>query len=87
MQIEISNLQPGFDKIIYVFLDISQYSQENTCVRVSFLTNLHSVRPTTLLKRDSSTGVFLRIFQNFKNTSGGCFFLMKRKIYSPMLET
>ena len=33
-----------------VFLKTLQYSQENTCVGVSFL---------TLLKRDSNTGVFL----------------------------
>ena len=39
-----------------VVLEISQNSQENTCARVSGL------RPATLLKkRDSGTGVFLRI--------------------------
>ena len=50
-----------------VFLEISQNSQENTCVRVSFL-----IRPATLLKRDSDTGVFLSILRNFflQNTSG-----------------
>ena len=36
-----------------VFLKISQKSQENTCSRVSF-----SLRPATLLKRDSGAGVF-----------------------------
>ena len=41
-----------------VFLKISQYSQENTCVGVSFLIKL--------LKRDSNTGVFLRILRTFK---------------------
>ena len=35
-----------------VFLKISQISQENTCVGVSF-------GPATLLKRDSNTGAFL----------------------------
>ena len=39
-----------------VFLKFSQNSQQNTCVRASFL---------TLLKKDSGTGVFLRILQNF----------------------
>ena len=38
-----------------VFLKISEHSQENTCAGVSFA-----------LKRDSDTGVFLWIFQNFK---------------------
>ena len=42
-----------------VFLEISQNSQENTCVRVSFLIKLQRCRPATLLKRDSGTCVFL----------------------------
>ena len=37
-----------------IFFKISQYSQENACVGASF-----GVRPATLLKRDSNTGVFL----------------------------
>ena len=41
------------------FLKISQYSQENTCVGVSFL---------TLLKRNSNTSVFLWISWNFQET-------------------
>ena len=41
-----------------LFLKISQYSQENTCVRVSFN---KSPRPAALLKRVSSTGVFLPV--------------------------
>ena len=36
-----------------------QYSQENTCVGVSFLTKLYfNKRLATLSKRDSNTGVF-----------------------------
>ena len=42
-----------------VFLEISQNSQENTCARVSFFNKVAGLRPATLLKRDSGTGVFL----------------------------
>ena len=38
-----------------VFLRISQFSQENTCVGASFF----PLRPANLVKRDSNTGVFL----------------------------
>ena len=38
-----------------MFLKILQISQENTCVEVYF----PSLRPATLLKRDSNTGAFL----------------------------
>ena len=41
-----------------VFWKFFQYSQENTCVGVSFF------RPATLLKWDSNTGVFLWILRN-----------------------
>ena len=41
-----------------VFLEISQYSQENSCVG-------GGDQPVTLLKRDCNTGVFLRILRNF----------------------
>ena len=41
-----------------VFLEISQNSQENTCIRVSFL-KVAGLRTATLLKRDSGTSVFL----------------------------
>ena len=41
-----------------LFLKISQYSQEATCVGVSFLVTLQTLRPATLLKRDSNTGGF-----------------------------
>ena len=43
-----------------VLLKISQNSQENTRVRVSFF-----LRPASLLKRGSGTGVFLGILGNF----------------------
>ena len=46
-------------------LKISQYSQEKTCVGVSFLMKMQAVSPVTLLKRDSTTGVFLWILRNF----------------------
>ena len=41
--------------------EISQNSQENTCVRVSSLIKLQTsgLRPATSLKKDSGTGVFL----------------------------
>ena len=42
-----------------VFLDISQNSQGNTCARVSFFNIVAGLRPATLLKWDSGTGVFL----------------------------
>ena len=41
-----------------LFLKISQYSQENTCVGISFLIKMQAVRPPALLKRVSNTGVF-----------------------------
>ena len=40
-----------------LLLKISEYSQENTCVTVSFLTNLQSLQ--LYQKRDSNTGIFL----------------------------
>ena len=45
-----------------VFLKISQNSQENTCVGVSFLQVLGL---QLYEKRDSNTGVFLWILRNF----------------------
>ena len=61
-----------------VFLEISQNSQENTCVRVSFLIKLQTsgLRPATLLKKrlwhrrfPVNFAKFLRV--NFlQNTSG-----------------
>ena len=41
-----------------LFLKISQYSSENTCVGISFLIKLQAFRAPALLKRDSNTGVF-----------------------------
>ena len=41
-----------------VFLEIFQNSQENTCARV-FFNKVAALRPATLLKRDTGTGVFL----------------------------
>ena len=73
------------------FLEISQNSQENTCTRISFLIKLQAwdqslffnkvigLRPATLFKKASGTGVFLWILWNFQehvflqNASGGCF--------------
>ena len=50
-----------------MFIKISQYSQDNTYVGVSFLIKL---QPATLLKRDSSTGggVCSEYCKIFKNT-------------------
>ena len=48
-----------------VFLDISQNSQENTCARVSFSIKLQALDLQLYLKRDSGTGVFLWVLQNF----------------------
>ena len=62
-----------------VFLQISQYSQGDTCL-VVFLIKLQTWRPATLLKRDSNTGVPLSILQNFqeqlfwKTSANGCFY-------------
>ena len=42
-----------------------QNSQENTCAEVSFLIKVNTLRPATLLKRDSGTNVFLRIRTSF----------------------
>ena len=65
-------------------LRISQNSQESTCARVSFLIKFQASCLQLYLKRDSGTGFFLWIFRNFlehlllQNTSGGCFWLMRR---------
>ena len=62
-----------------VFLEISRNSQENTCAGVSILITLQDSGLQPYLKRDSCTGVFLWILQNFleylslHNTSDGCF--------------
>ena len=46
-----------------LFFRISQYSQKNNCVGVSFLIKMQTFRLATLLKRDSNTGVFLALFR------------------------
>ena len=46
------------------FLEISQNSQENTCASL-FLIKLQALALQLNLKRDSGTGVFLCILQNF----------------------
>ena len=48
-----------------MFLKILQTSQENNCARVSFLIELQASCPELYQKRDSGTGVFLWIWQNF----------------------
>ena len=47
-----------------VFLKISEISEENTCVGVSFLIKLQGFRPATFLKGDSNT-YFLEKFTKF----------------------
>ena len=49
-----------------VFLKISQNLQENTCTTVSFLIKLQASDLQLYQKRDSGTGVFLWILQNFQ---------------------
>ena len=44
-----------------VFLKNSQYSQENTCVGISFWIKMQAFRAQALLKGDSNTGVFANI--------------------------
>ena len=51
-----------------LFLKILQYSQENTCVGISFLIKMQAFRAPALLKRDSNTGVFCKHWEIFKNT-------------------
>ena len=41
-----------------VFLETAQNTQENTCNRVSFFNKVADLRPATLLKNASGTGVF-----------------------------
>ena len=49
-----------------MFLNISQSSHENsTSARVSFLIKLRDLALQLYLKKESGTGVFLRILQNF----------------------
>ena len=48
-----------------LFLNISQYSQESTCVGVCSLIKLPVFEPVTLLKRDSNTVAYLWTLGNF----------------------
>ena len=48
---------------------LSQILKENTCHGVSFFQKLQVWRPTTLSKRDSSTGGLLWNLQNFLKTT------------------
>ena len=54
---EITQAATGGALCKNLLLKISEYSQENTCVKVSFLTKLQSRQ--LYQKRDSKTGVFL----------------------------
>ena len=47
-----------------MFLEISQNSQENTCVRVSILMKLQ-VEANIFIKKEIDTDVFLWILRNF----------------------
>ena len=47
----------------YVLLKILQISRESTLCSSLFLTELQTLRPATLLKIDSHTGVFLYILR------------------------
>ena len=49
----------------WVFLEISQISQENTCTGVSFLINFQAFSLQLYLNRGSSIGVFLQVLQIF----------------------
>ena len=52
-----------------VFLKISQNSEENTYVGVSFFNKLASLRPATLFKTETPTHVFsFKFCETFKNT-------------------
>ena len=50
------------------FTKISEYSQENTCVRISFLIKMQAFRPPVLLERDSDTGFFANIEKFLKRS-------------------
>ena len=61
-----------------MFLKNSQYSQESTCVWSLFLINLQTLRPSTLLKRDSNTDVCVNVAKFLRTVflqkiPSGCF--------------
>ena len=60
------NEQKVFHKKL--FLKKSQYSQENTCVGISFLIKMQAFRAPALLTRGSNAGVFCEHWEIFKNT-------------------
>ena len=75
-----------------MFLRNSKYSQENTCWSL-FLIKLRALRPATLLKRESSTGIFLWIlvfsseyFEFFKNTYFQKYLRTATSVRSPILK-
>ena len=49
------------DNLSQVFLKISQYSQENICVGISFLIKMQAFRAPALSKRDSTQVLFVNI--------------------------
>ena len=55
-----------------LYLKILRYSQENTCVWVSFTLKLQAFRFLTVLKRDFNTRYFLETIGKFIRTPG-CF--------------
>ena len=66
-----------------MFLKMSQYSQQNTCVGVSF----SEIVACNFTKINSGTGVFLWILQNFKEhifsktSANGCFWDLIKVIF------
>ena len=62
-----------------LFLKILWYSQENTCVWVSFLLKLQAFRPLNILEMDFNTDIFLWISGNlqehlfWRTFANGCF--------------
>ena len=55
------NFGKVYEQVFYIkaAFKISQYSQENTCVGISFLIKMQAFSLTNLLKSHSNTGVFL----------------------------
>ena len=49
-----------------LFLEISQNSQENICVGISFLIKMQAFRSPALFKRDSNTDVFCEHWEIFR---------------------
>ena len=66
-----------------VFLETLQNSQENTCTSL-FFKKVAGLRPATLLKKESGTGVSLWIVQNFlehlfyRTTLDDCFSILQQ---------